>query len=341
MAVTSLPDATSANLQATTAGIFNKSVAKQVFMKMPLLARLLMANQIKKKGGRYIAQPVDKAEMDDLGQFYSLNEKMTSGRKTMLDNPYFLWKNCQVPVAYDLDEYLQNKGEGQIVDYAAFLAKKAHRAARIKLYKAMYAITGTSTDSGKYFQSVIQALQHDATYGHLSRADTTTNSFWQGASVDGTFTDQATSRSPSLDTFRKAVNAIGEYSDSDQNLMCVVGPAIHMELKSQLEARKSYVNNSGPMFKYGFDSFMIDNVEVVKDYWLANKHLTDSHKYMFIYNIPEWELRLEPTRAFKMTPFVWQGDKADGYDEWLARILLRGNLWTRQPNASIWLSNVA
>jgi hypothetical protein len=51
-------------------------------------------------------------------------------------------------------------------------------------------------------------------------------------------------------------------------------------------------------------------------------------------------LRIHTSRDFQMTDFVWQGDRVNGYDKWLARILVAGNLVCWKPNGSMWLNNV-
>jgi len=309
------------------------------------MARLLLDRKISWEGGKYITAPVDKAEMDSLSQSYKAGERLTTGRKTMLENPYFHWKLNQTSVVYDVEEELQNSGGADVapVKFVKFLTQKAQRAARLHLYKMMYGIgtSGTDADHDADFQSLPDALTHDATYGHLTRATTVTNSWWQGGSIDETYTDQATSYSPSINTFRRARSAIGLYADSPGDQLCVVGSAIFLELQSEVEARHIYNRDGSKLAKYGFNTMMIDGVEIVEDPFLRNAMVTNAHKWMFIVNIPDWELRIHPTRSFRFTGFTWQGDKADGYDEWLARILLAGNLICWKPNGSIYLTNVA
>ena len=42
------------NIQATTRELFLRTIKSQVFMKMPLYARLLLAKKVSWEGGRYI-----------------------------------------------------------------------------------------------------------------------------------------------------------------------------------------------------------------------------------------------------------------------------------------------
>ena len=337
--MSSFEASTNANIQATTRALWKKTVVSQVLMKMPLLARLLLAKKVTWPGGKYITGPVDKDEMDDLGQAYFPNEPMTVGKKSLLESPYFHWKYFQVPVTYDISERIENSGGNQTapINLIPFLMKKAQRAARIKLYKMMYGIgtAGSDADHDRDFQSVFDALTHDATYGHLTRATTVTNEWWQGASVADTFADQSTDYGFSVNTFRRALAACQKYDpDKPSEYLCVVGPTGYLSLKTQCEANRISMDK-GPLHKYGFSSFTIDDVEVVMDPYLRNSTLTNAHLYMFIYHVPSWELGLHPLRSFAFTGFTWQGDRAGGLDAWMARIMCAGNFYTWRPNASI------
>jgi hypothetical protein len=347
MAADAITPSANANISATTRDFWLRTVVDQVFLKMPLYARLLMADKVSWKGGQHITAPVDTAEWDDLMQDYTAGEGMTSGRAATLTKPWFNWKMAQMPVSYNVDEYLQNGGASDIkvIDFSEYLTKKSHKATRIGLYKRMY--SSTSTDATKPIQSVYQALNHDATYGHVSRATTVTNKWWQGASIAETFADQDTSRTISIHMFRQAFSAADMRAETAGNYLCVVGPDNYLNLKSQVDGSVHIVNPPGPLVKYGFQSFMLDGVEVVRDPYLRATGLTAEtalgtgpEKWFFIFNINDWELRLHPERSIRMTPFKWQGDYANGPDEWLARIMIAGNLVCWRPQGSIWLSDV-
>jgi hypothetical protein len=81
-------------------------------------------------------------------------------------------------------------------------------------------------------------------------------------------------------------------------------------------------------------------VELVKDPYLKNKNITNAHKWLFILNIPSWNLFLHPERTFAFTGFKWQGDIEGGYDRWLARIMCRGNLCCWQPQSNAFQTDV-
>lgn len=339
------------NLAVATQSKIIRSVKQQVFMKMPLLARLLMANRLTWDGGTSIKHPVDYDEIDDLAQTYVPNDALTTGRDTFLDRPWFELRYVQIPIVYDIEEKLMNMSGGsdtQILNFGSYLAKKAMRAMRIKLYKMMYGIgTGTAAlasndakTTNPAFQSVLQALTHDLDYGHLGRTTTTENQWWQGASIAESYADDATDYGWSVNTFRRAVQAISIYADTPGDLLAVVGDVGHLALKSEVEGRHVYTN-PGPLAKYGFNSFMLDGVEIVDDPWLRNTKLANSQKYMYIFNVKDWQLWLHPQRSFRTTPYVHQAMVANGYDQWLARIFLAGNLVCWKPNGSIGLFNLS
>jgi hypothetical protein len=354
---TSWPTETNQNIQSSTRRLWVRTTIDQVLFKMPLYSRLLMAGGVRQpeKGGTEITRPVITDNLESLGQDYTENEPLEGGSKTLLDTPTFRWKMFQIPVTYGPREQFENAGgsDTQILDMSSFLVDEAQKATRIHLNKLMWDTSSTpgSTDTGRKFQSIIQALDHGTTYGNLARAGASgTRAWWESADIEGinaagsesgSASTQDTAYAASIETVRKMIDAVSENIESGQQLMGVCGPTLHLKLKSLVQTEHSKANFAGPMAKYGFDSFMIDDVEFVKDPYLKNKNITNSHKWLLILNIPSWNLYLHPQRSFAFTGFKWQGDIENGYDRWLARVMCRGNLVCWEPNSNIWLSNVA
>jgi len=360
MAVTSLPTSTNANINATTKDFWIRSAKDQIFMRMPVLARMVLDKRVVWKGGKSITRPVVKAEMDELSQSYIANQQMTAHKKTMLDTPYFLWKYNQTPLSYDVKEWTENivggSSDTQVINFLKFLVEKGQRAARIKLYRMFYGMGTTAAGlynsldtqtegAGANFQSCRQALTHDLQYGHLTRTDTTVNDWWQGGSlgtISGTSrnADWDTAIDASIHSFRLAMQAVTNYTDGAKpgEYLCVMGPVNFLKLKEQVEARHIYNVSGSTLAKYGFNAFMLDGVEVVEDPWLTAGKITGGASFFFLFHMPDWELRILPQRNFKLGDFVYQGNIANGYDQWLARIFLTGNFICWQPNASMHLS---
>jgi hypothetical protein len=335
-----------ANIQATTRDSFVAAIKPQVIMQMPLLARLWLAKKVSWTGGTTIRRPVQKADMASLMQAYTPTDGLTTGAKTLLDDPYFHWKYAQLPVQYNVEQHIQNGGSSDTapVDLVKFLVAEATRSAKIGLYRMIYEIdsTGTDYDHKPEFNSAVDALTHDRTYGHVSRGTTVTNPWWQGASIADSWADQATAISPSIASFRKAMAAVNKY---DQGLpggkLCCVGPTIFQALQSEVEGRHIYNRDGSLLAKYGFNTLMVDGVEVVQDNFLTNAVQTNAHKKFYAFTIDDWELRIHPERNFTLTDFVWQGDRSGGRDEWLARVMLAGNCVCWKPSGSIYLTNMS
>lgn len=350
-----IPTSLNANIQASTKELWVSTVKSQVLLKMPILARMVLDNRVT-VSGKALTRPVDKAELDDQGQWYGTEDTMVAQQKTFLENPVFKCnKKVQVPIIYDVDEELENSGESAVLDLVPYKVKKAQRAMRIKMYRAMYDIaddnsttTLLGTDGGSRMQSIRCALKHDQTYGTVSRGTTATNMWWQGASLSYTFSadgtayaDQATARSASVATFRKALAACQAWApENPSEWLCVVGPDIYQKFKSEVDGRKMDTSGSR-LVKYGFTAFLLDGVEVVMDPYLINARATSSNTWMFLLHIPDWEFRTHSKRNFLMRNFQYQGMTPNGLDRYLARIQWAGNFVCWQPNASIWLSNVS
>ena len=354
--------ATLDDLSLATRELFVRSVKHQVFMATPVLEELERRSKVTYSGGKYIERLVDTDEVDDLGQAYTANEALTDGKKDTLEKPRFDFKLYQHPMKYDVDEYLKNHNAGneeQLLDLASFLVKKSQRGIRLALRNMMYNVnpktrSGSETgvaDGSKFFQSLLSALDHDVTtYGTLSRTLGSTGGWWCGADpasrpdVSGISSTQNTATNISVANFRKWLIPIEEYMESMSDLYVVMCPTLWNKLRAELEAKgqlKDGLNQE--KLKYGIQAFSIDGAQIVKDPYLENGYGTSgtTENWVFILNLNDWEMRIHNDRNFKQTEFKWQGENANGYDYWLARILLSGNMMCWKPNGSMWLQNVS
>ena len=345
MALPTIPRSVNTDIDASTRDLWRKGVVSQVLQKIPLTAKLLSAGQIGFDSGERITQTVKYQEVDSLMQDYTDDQPMTVGRILNKTKPYFISKRAQIPVMHNADEELYNKG-AQPVDLAVTRVQDASRAVKLGLNKRFY--KAAATDTGASFNSVIQALNHDATYGGVTRTISSgVNTWFQGADINrfaSAASSQDTQVAISINLIRRMVDVMMEDAEdtSPGNLMFLMGPANYIKLKGMVDAAGKY--EYGPMnVKYGFESFTIDGVEIVKDYSLTATKLsaeTNPQYWVLGLNIADWKLAIHPSRKFNLTPSVWQGQMANGTDSYLARILLAGNLCCFKPNGSIWLSNV-
>jgi hypothetical protein len=225
------------------------------------------------------------------------------------------------------------------------MVENGHDSMRLKLNTIIYRAGSSSYDAqaDEHWQGVCDALTHDVTYGGLTRSTTATNKFWQGASIGETFADWDTAITPTLDNFRKAVDAVSQYAKSDSDLIAITSPDNWRQLQSQAEVSRVY--KEGPVHKHGFTSMFIDNIEVFKEPWLqsnANSNASTDKKKFFLLNLSDWYLMLDPEHKLgTITDWTWQAQMNGGADEWLSRVMLAGNLMCLKPNGSIYRSNMS
>lgn len=350
------------DLALATRELFIRTVKEQVFMRTPFLEELLRRNQITHSAGKFVERLTDRAEMTELGQSYSPTEPLTDEKKNMLEKPRFTWKYYQMPMRYDVEEWSQNHHGGseiQLLDLAAFLVRKAQRgvklALRIMLFNADPATdppVGSETgraDNSKIFQSLLSALDHDVTtYGTVSRTlGSTTTGYWHGSDPEGrpdivSSSSQGTAFNLSIARIRKWIIPIQEYMDSDADLYMLMCPTLYNKLREEMESKLIY-KPTGDMQKQGFMKMELDGHTIATDPWLENGYGTagTTENWVFLLNLPDWELRFHSMRNFKVTDFKWQGEISNGYDYWLGRILLLGNFMCWKPNGSMFLQNVS
>lgn len=344
------------DLTEATRELFVRSLKKEVFLRIPFYEELSKRSLIKFRGGKYIERLTDMDEMDDLAQAYTTNETLTDESKDMLAKPRFQWKKFQIPVRYSGDWEIQNAGAGneeQLLDLVNFLVTKAQRAARLKMMKNAFnggTTTGRS-DGGKEFQSLVSALDHDVTYGTLTRTHSSnTRNWWQGADPGGltssTTSAQGTATNLTISNIRKWISetSVAHYMEAKSDLMILMCPTLFNKLRAEMESKAIYNTDlnkalANDTANVGFNKMILDGHQVVDVQYLQESSTTRT--WLFIINLNDWELRISTARNFKMTEFKWQGQNTNGVDYFLSRILVAGNLVCWKPNGSLWLSNVS
>ena len=338
------------DLSNATRELFIRTRVNEVYMKTPIVEDLQRRRQITYRGGKYIERLGVKATMEDLMQEYGTNDALTDQKKDMLAKPRFTWKYAQMPLRYDVDEYTQNINAGneeQLLDLAQFLVEQGHDGVRRWLCKMIFN-SGSETaiaDGGEKFQSLVSALDHDNTYGTLSRSISGgTNDWWQGADPANltqsiTSSSQDTEVNLTISNLRKWIHEtdVSHYMETADDLMICMCPTLYNKLRAEMEAKLVY--NPGKTQRQGITKMYLDDGHQIVSVPYLQTSAT-MKKWVFILNMKWLELRIHSNRNFKVTEFKWQGDQSNGHDYWLARILVSGNFICWKPNSSMWLSEV-
>ena len=339
------------DLSNATRELFIRSLVDEVYMATPVVEELQRRNQITYTGGKHIERLVDTAEIDDLMQEYSANSALTDEAKDTLEKPRFTWKYAQLPLRYGVDEYTQNilaGSEEQLLDLADHLVQKGHNATRLWLNKKIFN-SGSETgvaDGAVSFQSTVSALDHDSTYGTLTRSwSGGTNDWWQGAdpaalNSNVSSSAQDTAYNISISNLRKWITEsdVSHHMKSPQSLYICMCPTLFNKLRAEMEAKVQY-KPTGDTQKQGFNKMDLDGHTIVSVPYLQTT--STMRNWVLILNLDYWELRMHTARNFKMTDFEWQGKNSNGHDFWLARILISGNFICWKPNSSMALFNVS
>jgi len=340
-----------ADLTKATRELFIRTKVNQVYYRTPVLEELQRRRQITDSGGRYYERLVDTAEIDSLMQEYTANDALTDEKSTTLEKPRFTRKYAQLPLRYDIDEYTQNIHAGreeQLLNLATHLNEKGQRAAKLWLEKSIFnkGSTTAATDGGKPFQSLISALNHDTAYGTITRTFGTTGAYWQGAdpaalceNVAASGSAQDTATNLTISNMRKWINEsdISQYMESEDDLYIVMCPTLYNKLIAEMEAKVVY--KPAMYQRQGVRKCELDGHQVVSAPYLQTT--STMRTWVFILNMRYFELRLHTLRNFSLTPFEWQGKNSNGYDFWLARIMIAGNFMCWKPKSSMWLSAVS
>jgi hypothetical protein len=321
--------------------------------RIPIIERLQKQNQVTFDGGLDLRKLVDTDTIDDTVQEYIVSEALTDQKQTTLEKPVFKWKYAQMPLRYDADEYTENiltsDSEIQLLELASHLTKKGQKDMRRYLEAKVFNAGSDTpiTDSAKTFQSLVSALNHDTQYAGITRTlSTSTNDWWQGAistdlTINTTTSGQDTATNLTIANTRKwvAETDVMHYMETPQELTFAMCPTLFNKLRAESESKLIYNQPSADMVTQGFNKISLDGHEVISVPYL--QRASNSKTWFFVLNMNYFELRIHTARNFKMTDFVWQGTQSNGFDYYLARILLKGNFVCWKPNSSLWLSAVS
>ena len=338
-----------ADFDKATRAAWDRGFKNQVALSLPLFAMLYEHRRIIFKGGLSTVITMQKGTTESLSQSYFMNEPLQGGRIDVLEQAAFYTKYMQHPVQYDGRDVVENKG-GRLtapLDTIRLVTESSQDGFRRFLQDKFWAAAVTDSAASRDFASVPQALTHDAKYGGLTRTiGSNINDWFQGASPDGTYTDQSTAVTPSLANIALWADVCRRYlpegldgrGKARNALYMFVPEGIFRDIRLQCEAKTALVKPSMMKFKYGFSAINVHDVEVIKSSWMTLNSRTAT---MVMLNPDTWQLRIAPERRFKMTPFVWQGGMAGGIDAYLAHILLAGTLTCKMPRANMMLLAVA
>jgi len=340
------------DLTEATRELFVRTLKNQVFYKMPFYEELARRNKITFRGGKYIERLVVKDEMDDLAQAYTVNEALTDEAKDMLAKPRFLWKLLQLPLRYSGDWVIQNANAGkeeQLLDLVRFLVEQGQSGMRRKMMKNLFNAGSTTGrgDAQKEFQSLVSALDHDIQYGNLARSfSSDTRDWWQGADPAGlniniSSGSQGSSYNMTISNLRKWIGEsdVSQYMDQKSDLTILMCSTLFNKLRAEMESKAIYKGEVGDTMKQGFTKMILDGYTVIDVPYLQTTSAMQT--WVFILNMNDWELRISTERNFQMTDFEWQGKYTNGFDYYLARILVAGNLMCWKPRGNMWLSAVS
>lgn len=340
-----------ADLTKATRSAFDRTLENMVFYQTPVVEEVKRRNQITESGGTTYERLVDTDEIDDLMQEYSANDVLTDEKKTTLEKPHFHRKYAQLPLRYDIDEYTQNihaGNEEQLLDLAQFLTTKGQRATKLWLSKSIWnkaSTTTTNCDTAKPFQSIPDALNHDAAYGNITRTYGTTGAYWQGAdpaalneNIAAAGSAQDTATNLTIANLRKWINEtdVAHHMESPEDLYITMCPTLYNKIIAEMEAKVIY--KPATYQRQGVIKCELDGHQIVSVPYLQKD--SETRAWVTILNMRYWELRMSRMRNFAMTPFEWQGKNANSYDYWLARIMIAGNFMCWKPNANLWLTSV-
>ena len=333
----------STDLNVLTRDYCADTIIKQLFLRSPMVTRLLLDKRMVQKGGIKKTVTVKKSQPTSHVQAYGPNEALTSAVVNTKSHVRFGLYRFQVPIRWTIEEVEQNvnaDNSARIADLVAERIDDCWDAAKDKLQEWIYDPDTTEAASNKKLLSLATALTADRTYGGLSRATTATNEWWQGRSPAGSYTDQATAAAPDIPNFRKWRDIVERYNETSAgNLVVIAGDAQYRKWLAAAESRNVNTKTPGGVAKYGHTSCMIDGVEFIKDKYLGADGTRE--KYMFLLDTSTWNYEIDKDRNYKLTQPFEQHKIDGGADYVIQRIMTSHRFYCDKCTGNMYLSNVS
>ena len=250
----------------------------------------------------------------------------------------FQWKAARHDLAIKERQMLLTKNMTEVpLNFVTDRVDRARVSFMRYLDNRLWGLSGTTTDGSLEFQGLLDALTHDLTYGGTTRATTVTNANWQGASLAGTYADQATVYPASIATVRDMYDTITDRYDAEAGeITLFVGRGPFRELQGQVEAQVTYPT-PGKKLKYGRPYFSIDDIDVVYVNKLTEANAPGASRWAFMLNRQTWRFQLHPERNFAHTMGGLQDDRIGGVPQAMSTIKIMGNCTCEAPWANIWV----
>jgi len=331
------------DLNVLTRDFLQKTIKKQVFLRGPLVTRMMLDGRMTQKGGIKKTITVKDVQGTSEVQTYLPTDTLTSATVNRRNFARFDLQYMQTPIRWTIEERVKNinaDNSAKVADLLAAKVEDAWDATFDKMQEMIYDPNTTEGATNTKVLSLQTALTHDRTYGALPRSTTATNEWWQGRSPNGSYTDQATAAAPTIPNFRAWRDISDRYNDRPASSKIVVcGDTMYREWLAAAESRHINTSKPGPTASYGHESVIIDGVEFIKDKYLGAD--STRAKYFFYLDTSTWHYEVDKDRNFKMEDAFWQPNIDGGSDFWLQRIIVAHRFYCDQPNANMYLSNVS
>lgn len=338
MAVTT-PDTD--RLRVDTQIMYTKTIWNQIEDRNPVI-RKMRKTSIMYTGGSEVQIPVT-IERNNQTQHYGIGEQMNSSTESKRSYAKHTLIYTQTPMKYDVRDEVENNGALATINTISAEVDSAQTGQIYTLSRNAFGLYGSDSTitnpTSKEPLSLNAALTHDITiggrldYGGITRS--TQTDFWNGVSGDGdTITDATTQVGVSYAQWDHMVDSCLKHGGKRNRLMAIAGSKLFHKWKSLVRAKENSLDTSGELFKVGFASFSIDNVEIVLD----DNCPADT---FYMLDMDTWQWYISSKRNFKVTDFKWQGDMNDGIDEYLGRVLLsHTGMFCNKPRNNYFTTNM-
>jgi len=337
-----------ADFDTLTKGLYEKSFTNTIAFDKPFLRRVDGLIQ-RKIGGADINWFITKADLSDQAEWFGDNDRIQPQRASTKEKCTVDYKGVRLPLLMDSKDYKRTRGyQWTDADFVEEKVREGLNGMRVTINEGLWEKDGLgATVDGNQLIGIRTALGQDVEYAGLARSGSGTRSYFQSASLDGDYTDQATARRVSYDNWYAALQKISLYAAGEgvptDNLLTLVGGDMYRSLKSQCSAQVTYKGESS-MLKYGFrDGFSIDGVDVMwEKSWDIMGTTTDGvtlSNCIGIFNMATWKWRFAPEAGYTWGGWEFQGNHIGGVNQYMNVLMCVCALYCMNPRLNFWNTN--
>lgn len=310
------------NIFTTTWSYRRETAVQQAYLKTPFIFWLKDRNRVREIAGhRRIEVPVEYGDNETV-RWITKGDTVPLTESELVTMTYEDWKYVSVTIMRYMQDDQQNRGKGQMINFAELKLNSAERALYENMEEVVFA-DGTGSNEPNGLKNLVAAAPTTGTVHGLNRA---TYSWWRNQQK----TASGAAGVYLISDMRNCLNNILKYSRAEVKEIVIVTDQTTFELYEQ-EGYDIYQLTNNHMYDAGFDVLQYRGRPVM---WCPSA----PSGYMYFLNTSYIELVIDPGYWMEMTE--WKPIPNQPIDR-TAQIVCTMNFCVTRPICQLVMTGIA